>query len=330
MRTARIKGRPGSCYHCMSRILERRFLLGDHEKEVFRKILRATEEFCGVRLLTYAIMSNHFHLLVEVPSQPKLSDTELIDRLAALYPKAQVRVVAESLRRLRAEGQDAEAERLRAGYLYRMGDLSEFIKTLKQRFTQWYNRRHGRRGTLWEERFKSVLVEGRGHALATMAAYIDLNPVRAGLVCDPGAYRYSGYGEALGGSALARAGLGAVMESLGGRSGWRWAGPRYREHLHVQGERREGRAGVSPAGVKAVLDAGGRLSAGQLLRCRVRYFSDGVVLGSREFVEGVFAAHREHFGPKRKTGARPLRQTTLGDLFTARDLRLEVITVPGG
>ncbi len=118
------------------------------------------------------------------------------------------------------------------------------------------------------------------------------------------------------------------MESFGGHSGWRWAGPGYREHLHVQGERREGRAGVSAERVKAVLEAGGRLSAGELLRCRVRYFSDGVVLGSREFVEGVFASHRDWFGAKRKTGARPLRQTTLGDLYTARDLRQQVITIP--
>ena len=46
------------------------------------------------------------------------------------------------------------------------------------------------------------------------------------------------------------------------------------------------------------------MSRGELLRCRVRYFSDGVVLGSREFVESVFTVHRDQFGVKRKTGAR--------------------------
>ena len=60
-------------------------------------------------------------------------------------------------------------------------------------------RRHGRKGTLWEDRFRSVLVEGAGLALATMAAYIDLNPVRAGMVEDPKDYRWSGYGAAMAG-----------------------------------------------------------------------------------------------------------------------------------
>ena len=69
-----------------------------------------------------------------------------------------------------------------------MWDVSGYLQRLKQRFTQWFNRRKGRRGVLWEERFKSVLVEGSGDPLSTMAAYIDLNPVRAGLVDDPNVF----------------------------------------------------------------------------------------------------------------------------------------------
>ncbi len=60
-----------------------------------------------------------------------------------------------------------------------MWDISAFMKTLKQRFSQWFNGRHKCRGTLWEDRFRSALVEGKGNALRAMAAYIDLNPVRA-------------------------------------------------------------------------------------------------------------------------------------------------------
>ena len=58
------------------------------------------------------------------------------------------------------------------------------IKELKGRFAQWYNQRHDRYGVLWAERFKSVLLEG-GEALAAVAAYIELNPVRASLCADP-------------------------------------------------------------------------------------------------------------------------------------------------
>ena len=70
-----------------------------------------------------------------------------------------------------------------------MHDVSAFMKTLLQRFTQWYNLRMERSGPLWEGRFKSVLVEGKPGALMAMAGYIDLNPLRAGMVEDPLRYR---------------------------------------------------------------------------------------------------------------------------------------------
>ena len=65
-----------------------------------------------------------------------------------------------------------------------MGDISIFMKELKQRFTLWFNKSHGRFGTIWAERFKSILVQerGRGFAALTVATYIDLNPLRAGLL----------------------------------------------------------------------------------------------------------------------------------------------------
>jgi hypothetical protein len=83
-------------------------------------------------------------------------------------------------------------EEIRHRYTRRMHDLSWFMKSLLERFTKWFNGRHSRSGTLWEDRFKSVIVESG-------AAYIDLNPVRAGMVDDPADYRWSGYGEAVGG-----------------------------------------------------------------------------------------------------------------------------------
>jgi hypothetical protein len=85
-------------------------------------------------------------------------------------------------------------------FTYRMHDLGQFMKGLLQRFSQWFNGQHHRTGTLWEQRFKSVIVES-GTAARTIAAYIDLNPVRAGMVSDPADYRWSSYGEAVGGGA---------------------------------------------------------------------------------------------------------------------------------
>jgi hypothetical protein len=85
-----------------------------------------------------------------------------------------------------------------------------FMKGLKQRFGGWHNRRRGRKGTLWEERCKSVPVEN-GQALVTMATYIDLNPVRAGLMEDPREYRRCRYAAAVAGKRRARRGLKTAM-----------------------------------------------------------------------------------------------------------------------
>jgi hypothetical protein len=82
-------------------------------------------------------------------------------------------------------------------FTYRMQDLGEFMKGLLQRFTQWFNRAHAHSGTLWEDRFKSVIMEG-GVAARTISAYIDLSPFRAEMLKDPADYRWSSYGEAVG------------------------------------------------------------------------------------------------------------------------------------
>ncbi len=321
----RIIGDPGAAYHCISRVVDRQMVLGSVEKEKFRSMMRKVEAFCGVRILTYAILSNHFHILVQVPPRRDLDDEALLRRLGFLYDRGFVLEVKKQLEAYRAEGREDLAERLRQKYLYRMYDLSEFIKTLKQRFTQWFNWNRDRQGTLWEERFKSVLVQFKSSALTTMAAYIDLNAVRAGLVEDPKDYRYCGYGEAVAGDRWSRKGLAQVFGENASRVDWRHVSKRYRQMLYARGERTENRHGISPQKVRQVLDEGGRLSKQELLQCRVRYLSDGVVMGSRSFVEEVFAKHRDQFGLKRKTGARPMKYGDWGGLCTMRDLRQQVI-----
>lgn len=329
MRSARVKLESKGTYHCMSRIIQRQMLLGDVEKEKFRVLMRQLEEFCGVRILTYAILTNHFHLLVEVPEAREIGDRELIRRIRRLYSRAFAREIERDLHERREAGDEKGAEALRSRFTYRMYDLSEFMKALKQRFTQWYNRKNARKGTLWEERFKSVLVEGRVNALRTMAAYIDLNAVRAGLVGDPKDYRFCGYAEAVAGHAGARAGLGTVLAEVTQGGDWRRVSRVYRQTLLDRGAAGESKKGIAPEIVREALSGKNKLSAGELLRCRVRYFSDGVVLGSREYVESVFASHREQFGVKRTTGARRMRYGEWEGLCTMRDLRQTVISAPG-
>ena len=73
MRRARLKAPeefPVGYYHCMSRIVGREYLLGDEEKEEFVKLMRIYADFGDLELVTHCIMSNHFHILVEVPRRP--------------------------------------------------------------------------------------------------------------------------------------------------------------------------------------------------------------------------------------------------------------------
>ena len=339
MRVARLKeSGKRACYHVMSRVVDRQMVLGGEEKEKFRKLMRAVEGFSGVNVLTYAILDNHFHLLIEVPEPEPVSDDELIRRLGFLYDADQVARIADWIKGYREAGEDDAAELVRARYTRRMYDLSEYVKTLKQKYTQWHNKRRGRKGTLWEERFKSIMIqpdrarEGQwDNALLTMAAYIDLNAVRAGIVSDPKDYRYCGYGEACGGSRQAREGIGGIFAHYGqgqGETQWQAISGQYRQQLFERGEKTVSRAGFTRAAVKTVLESDGKLTLSQALRCRVRYFSDGVVLGSKVFVEDVFQRNREQFGLKRRSGARPLRRAEVGGLCTMRDLRLEVISPP--
>ncbi|MCH8475297.1 MAG: hypothetical protein LAT55_08720, partial [Opitutales bacterium] len=105
------------------------------------------------------------------------------------------------------------AEELRAALHKRMHNLPEFVKTFKQRVSIWYNSEHRLYGPLWSEKFKSVREEGRANALKVVAAYIDLNPVRAGLVDDPGKYAYSGYGESVM-AGEPKTGLGYIVDAI--------------------------------------------------------------------------------------------------------------------
>ena len=332
MRTARIKVKAEAgeaVYHCMTKTVNGERLFNDTGKEILRRQLWLVAEFCGVQILTYAILSNHFHVLVRVPQKAAVADAELLRRYALLHPKptryqtARVEVIKAALAAdPTADPEAAElAQSWRRRQLALMGDVSAFMKLAKQRFAIWYNKSHQRFGTLWAERFKSVLVEGKPRLLETMAAYIDLNPVRAGLVTDPKDYRFCGYAEAVAGHKPARLGLQAIH---GGD--WATTQAGYRQTLFgtAAGPREQG-AVVTPADFAKVVKAGGQLPLATVLRCRIRYFNDGAVLGCRTFVEHHLRAYRTRQHRRERTAPRPLpaiADWAGEDLTTLRGLRL--------
>jgi REP element-mobilizing transposase RayT len=350
----RILGRPeisSNCYHLMSRTAGGERVFGSTEKEGFRRLMWRLAKFSGVRILTYAVMDNHFHLLVSVPNREKFlarfegpdGEEKLLEHLKLLYSKDYLTQLRREVADFRERGMPEAAETLLAKFRERFCNVSLFVKELKERFSRWFNKKEGRRGTLWMDRFKSVLVEN-GEALQTMAAYIDLNAVRAGIVKDPKDYRWCGYGEAMGGSKRARRGLCRVLDCAldswempcAGKEGgitpagiyrcWLFGDGKVVEDAESPSLGKKKRLGFTKEEVDAVKAAGGKLSRSQLLRCRVRYFSDGAAIGSREFVNSVFAQHRDSFGPKRKEGAKVIAEAQKDEaLFSLRALRVRAV-----
>ncbi len=335
----------GGHYHAFSRIVDRRKIFGAIEKEYFVLQLRKLEAFLDVRVLTYCVMSNHFHLLVEVPQQVdiiRLTPDSLRARLPLLYHGKALEEARDEIDRAVANrdgptGTSTWIDGIVARYQARMGDLSTFVRELKWRFTMWYNDHNDRVGTLWEDRFKSVLIEGDEHALMTIAAYIELNPIRGGLASDPKDYRWCGYAEAVAGMQLSRRNLALMHSRVRNWQGkglapvsWREVAATYRMHIFGQGQTRLGdgktrcgaRKGIAPKKVTSVVDdEAGEIPFTSRLLGRVRYFTEGAAIGSSRFVDSVFESQRERFGKKRKSGARKMRGANWGGLSTLRDLR---------
>lgn len=259
-----------------------------------------------MQVITYAIMSNHFHILVRVPEARDIPDTELIRRYRVLYPRPTKHATAhaEVLEEVLAAG-GMQADLLRKRLLKLMGSLSAFMKLLKQRFSVWFNRTRHRYGTLWAERFTSVLVEGTYFAVKTVAAYIDLNPVRAGLVSDPAEYRFCGYGEAVASGRCGRLHLGMAMSAPEAMSD-RQILDSYRVSPFTKGAANKAygskSAKLSRARADRIARKNGKMPLAERLRHRVAWMIGGAVIGSKLFVETALAEYRLRTGRRKHSG----------------------------
>ena len=199
-----------------------------------------------------------------------------------------------------------------------MGDVSVHAQLLKQRFSIWFNKSHDRYGTLWSERYKSVLLDGEGSAVKTCAAYVDLNPVRAGLVGDPKDYRFCGYAQAVAGDQSARAGIGRAFPALS----WDESQAGYRQILFAWATvRKDGAAGDwnGRSGRRRRPKAVGCLSRRFAVPREILY---GRGCWSKAFVAEQLAVYRRQTGRGQRTGPRRLPPVTdWTGLAVLRELR---------
>ena len=334
-----------NCYHVVSRVVNRGLVFGDVEKERFLKIVRKQLEFSGLELLSWCVMGNHFHLLLRVPDKETAlagwTEEDFIARLGVLSEERYTHELLRKVEMWRGNGCRVLISELAGRVRNRLFDLSAFMKEVKQKFSAWFNLTRGRTGTLWEDRFRSVLVEGTGGysadglgGLLAVAAYIDLNPVRAGIVDDPKDYRWCSYAAAVVGNVAARRGIG-VCCGAAKKAGWRSVGAGYRKLLFGagaeeiggatgDGKRQRSRRGFTQSEIEAVWKAGGKLTLAQVLRCRVAYFTEGLALGGKGFLNSWGEGNGQARGTPKTVGG-----ADLGGLMFAGPLKEDAIRAPG-
>jgi len=277
----------------MSRTALVGFPLGDVEKDFMLDLIRRYAALYLVEILGFCLMGNHFHILVKVIPEYKFSDEDILERYADFY--GDERIFADGL---------IPSLRLK------LSSLSEFMREVKVNFARFYNRRHHRRGYFWGDRFKSVIVEN-GETLINCLAYIDLNPLRAGLVERPEQYRWNSLGYHIQTNnqdnflstdfGLKEFNVKSQKERI----------RRYRRYVYEAGALNQPEKGSVKVIEDKVLAKERRrafeLSKTDRFRYRTRYFTDSGIIGSKEFVSTNYQRFKNLFSSKHEKKPKPIK-----------------------
>jgi putative transposase len=279
-------------YHVMSRTALDGFPFGDVEKDHMVQLIQKFSKLYFVEILGYCIMGNHYHILARMFPGNDFSDQDIKQRYINFY------------------GKDRDFSDEQIPYCReKWSSLSEFIKEIKQRFTFFYNKRHKRRGTLWGDRFKSVIVEN-GETLVNCLAYIDLNPIRAGIVKRPEDYRWSSIGYHIQTCnknnflsldfGLREFGEMDDVERL----------RRYRRYVYEAGALKSSEKEYADTIDEATLEKERKnefkLTRVQRFRYRTRYFSDSGIIGTKAFVLRNYQRFKDIYYTKKEKLPKPI------------------------
>ena len=202
------------------------------------------------------------------------------------------------------------AEGLLPSLRQKFSSLSEFMREIKVGFARFYNRRYNRHGYFWGDRFKSVIVEN-GETLINCLAYIDLNPLRAGLVESPEQYRWNSLGYHIQ--------TGNKNNFLSTDFGLKEFNVRnkkerirrYRRYVYETGAIDRPEKGNVQVIEEKLLGKerrrGFELSRSDRFRYRTRYFTDSGIIGSKEFVAEHYQRFKDLFMSKHEKKPKPIR-----------------------
>jgi len=280
-------------YHVMSRTALDGFPLKDVEKDFMLDLIKKFSSLYFTEILGFCLMGNHFHLLVKMYPENRFTDEDIQKRFETFYGDS----------RAFTKGQ---IPYLRA----KLSSLSEFMREIKVGFARFYNRRHNRRGYFWGDRFKSVIVE-KGETLINCLAYIDLNPLRAGLVDRPEEYRWNSFGYHVQTNnrdnflstdfGLKEFNVKSMKERI----------RRYRRYVYEAGAVNQPEKGTAKVIDGKVLEKernkGFELSRSDRFKYRTRYFTDSGIIGSKEFVSTNYKRFKHLFYSKHEKKPRPIK-----------------------
>ncbi|NOZ96048.1 MAG: hypothetical protein GXP47_15115 [Acidobacteria bacterium] len=268
-------------YHLYSRVAAYK---GDYPLShavPMRRLIETIRHFSAIyfcEVAAFCVMGNHYHLVVKFDRPRPADQEELRARARLMYPgkASQARL-------------DLWTEPDWEHYRKRLFDVSEYMRNIQSAFARWYNRSYQRRGRFWADRFKSVYLADLRAVLDCML-YVELNPVRAGLVERPEEWQ---------GSSLIQRELGtdswlAPLQTFFDRPDGERALTEYRERLYHRGSvpTKEGQKALSQDVLTQEIARG--FSVRGLYRRRLRYFVDGLAIGSESFLREQLALLREN------------------------------------
>lgn len=322
-RSAIVSESSAQVFHVVSRVVDKRMIFGDKEKGQFLNMMRQLEEFSGVEVLSYILMGNHFHLLLYVPAKPESIPIEDIrNRMKHIYSSKKISEFDNLIKQMKESGYKAYEDEFYEKMRNRMFNLSSFLKDLKLKFSKWYNKENERKGTLWEERFKSLLVESTLQSLMRVSAYIELNAVRANIVKEPHQYKWCSYTEAIAGGQKARNGIVNLMTVFTKNASWDEVAKEYRKNfIYIGVVQNEDRKGFSEEKLEDVMKHGGDLAFSEKIKTRLRYLTDGVAIGSKEFIEDFIDKHARLLAQGRKSKGVVMDKSKEGNIYSFRNVR---------
>jgi len=307
-RCARIKQKGGGgWYHLYCRVSAKKGEYPLDSKQCrhrFVSLLKWLSKVYCCQIAGFCIMGNHYHLVVRFDDFEVLDRAELRRRAEKLYPKGG---------KMLDGWLSAKWERFNE----RIFDVSELMRQVQSAYARWFNRAFERRGRLWGDRFKSTLLEDKKQAVECLL-YAELNPVRAGIAARPEEHEGSSL-------YLREAGDDRWMMRLSELTGIRRRSEAlidYRARVYYRGNvPSKERQKAIPDRVIREEEARGFASKG-LYRKRLRYFVDGLAMGSEEYVrEQIDALKRAGIYLRRKN---PIKQGDMPHL-TLREQRSHAV-----